>query len=68
MSGSDDLDVELTVAERALTHLRAEMDDAVYKQGGVPREQAEEFVERMQTIKDKIAFLKQAIAARAARI
>ena len=68
MTAEDDLDVELTTAEKALSYLRREMDDAVYKQGGVPREQADEFVRRMEAIKDKIAFLKQAIAARAARL
>lgn len=65
MSGPDDLDVELTIAEKSLSNLRAEMDETVAEQGGILREQAEEFVRRMEAIKDKIAFLKQAISARA---
>jgi hypothetical protein len=58
------LEQELAEAEKALASLRGEMDAAVDKQGGVRRDQAEEFVRRMEAIKDRITFLKKALAAR----
>lgn len=57
------LDAELTEAELALSKLRGEMDAAADK-GGIPKEEAAVFARRMESVKDRIAWLKKAIQTR----